>query len=387
MKIAIVVHGRFHAFDLARELLHRGHEVTLFTNYPKWAVEPFGVPGKHVRSFWIHGGLSRVSWWLRQMARCSYPEAALHILFGRWAAREIEKEQWDVVHCWSGISEEILVALAGRNTLKLLMRGSTHIRTQARILEEEEKRTRTALDHPSSWIIAREEREYALADRITVLSSFSYRTFIEEKVPSQKLCILPLGAQIERFRPTPEIIESRCRRILSGRPLQVLYVGALSFRKGMWDMASILREADRNRFQFRLVGPAAAETKKLLTELRGLGEFIPKQPQHELPNWYAGGDLFIFPTLEEGYPMVLSQASASALPVLTTPNGAGVDLVQEGETGWVLPIRSPGAFMERLIWCDKHRRELAEMARRIYGEYRPRDWSNVAADFERICRS
>lgn len=43
MKIAIVVHGRFDAFDLARALIARGHDVTLFTNYPGWAVEPFGI--------------------------------------------------------------------------------------------------------------------------------------------------------------------------------------------------------------------------------------------------------------------------------------------------------------------------------------------------------
>lgn len=37
MKIALVVHGRFHAFDFAREL-SRNHDVTIFTNYPKWAI-------------------------------------------------------------------------------------------------------------------------------------------------------------------------------------------------------------------------------------------------------------------------------------------------------------------------------------------------------------
>lgn len=55
MKIAIVVHGRFDAFDLARALIARGHDVTLFTNYPGWAVEPFGISKMYVRSFVLHG--------------------------------------------------------------------------------------------------------------------------------------------------------------------------------------------------------------------------------------------------------------------------------------------------------------------------------------------
>lgn len=60
MKVAIVVQGRFFAFDLARELLKRAHEVALLTNYPAWAVEPFGVPRTAVRSLWIHGGCFQI---------------------------------------------------------------------------------------------------------------------------------------------------------------------------------------------------------------------------------------------------------------------------------------------------------------------------------------
>ena len=60
LKIAIVVHGRFHGFDLARALMERGHDVTVFTNYPTWAVARFGIPPAHSRCFPMHGLLSRV---------------------------------------------------------------------------------------------------------------------------------------------------------------------------------------------------------------------------------------------------------------------------------------------------------------------------------------
>ena len=60
LKIAVVIHGRFYGFDLVRGLLQRGHDVTLFTNYPRWAVKRFDVPGECVRSFWWHGVLTRV---------------------------------------------------------------------------------------------------------------------------------------------------------------------------------------------------------------------------------------------------------------------------------------------------------------------------------------
>jgi glycosyltransferase involved in cell wall biosynthesis len=392
LKIAIVVHGRFHGFDLARALLRRGHDVTLFTNYPKWAVKRFDFPENRVRSFWLHGVTSRAAWKLYQSGLMSYCEEMLNTMFGRWAAAELVKEHWDAVHTWSGISEEVLQALKGKPTLKMVMRGSAHISTQAELLEEEEIRTGTPQDRPSSWIIAREQREYELADRIVVLSSFAHHSFLTKGVDPQKVSLMPLGASLSSFRPSLQIIEDRVRYILSGQPLRALYVGTLSFQKGLYDLVTVLKSlgddgSNRGRFRFRFVGPATAEVTNLLAEMRGFAEFVPKQPQQELPKWYAEGDLFVFPTIQDGYAVVLAQANISGLPILTTTNSGGPDLISDGETGWILPIRSPQAFIERLLWCDTHREELAAMVRRIYNDFKPRDWADVAENFESICLS
>jgi len=291
-----------------------------------------------------------------------------------------------VIHCWSGVSLELLEAHGNNRGTTMLARGSTHIRTQARILEEEQRRTGSILDRPSRWMIEREEQEYALADKIVVLSHFTHASFISEGIPREKLCLVPLGADCRAFRPSQETVEQRCRRILQGHPLRLLHVGTICFRKGMWDAAQIIRSLGVERFQFRFVGAMLAETKGLVAELRNMVEFIPKQPQHELVNHYAWADLFFAPTLEDGFQIVLGQVGASALPILTTTNGAGPDLVREGETGWVLPARSPKAFMECLRWCDEHREELAAMVQQLYTCYQPRDWSDVASDFERMCQ-
>lgn len=387
LKIAIAVHGRFHAFDLARELLRRGHEVVLFTNYPKFAVARFGVPPKYVRSLVLHGVVSRILHRLRNSAVCSYPEAWLHSWFGRWAAAGVEEKQWDAVVCWSGIGEETFRALSGSRTVRICHRSSSHIRKQARLLEEEENRVGIFQERPSPWIISREEREYALADVIYVPSSFVKGTFLTEGVLPEKLILIPHGVDTKAFRPPAEAIEARCRRILSGEPLQVLNIGTFSYRKGMRDLAEVIRRLHRGNFRFGFVGPIAPEAAILASEMSQLVTFTPKQSQETLPARYEWGDIFILPTIEDGFPFVLAQAAAAGLPILTTANGAGTDLVREGETGWVLPIRSPDAFAERLQWCDRHRKELVGMVRRIYNEYRPRDWSNVAADFESYCRA
>lgn len=385
MKIAIVVHGRFHAFDLSKALLARGHQVTIFTNYPKWACKHFGIAPANIKSFWLHGICSRLLEKLHQAFKIPYPEARLHQMFGRWAARELKKESWDIIHCWSGVSEELLTALRYNSAFKLLMRGSAHIRTQTRLLEEEEKRTGISIDKPSEWVMKREEKEYALADHTIVLSQFAYQSFISEKVQPDKIRVIPLGVSIQSFRPSPENIDRRCQRILSGIPLQILFVGTLSFQKGVWDLAEIARRLKNENFRFRFVGSTASEATELIRELRRLVEFIPREPQSTLLKHYTYGDIFIYPTIQDGFAQVLAEAQAAALPIITTTHCGSADLIQNGETGWILPIRSPEAFIHRLRWCDSHREELFQIVQKIYNKFQLRDWQEVAADFEKIC--
>jgi glycosyltransferase involved in cell wall biosynthesis len=383
LKIALVVHGRFHAFDLARALLARDHSVTVLTNYPRWAAARFGLPAGCVRSFTTHGVLTRAS--ARVSGLGDRSEAWFHTMFGRWAARELAGESWDVVHCWSGISEELLERSSRRAALTLLMRGSAHIATQSRLLQEEEARAGVPLDRPSRWMIEREQREYTLTDDIVVLSTFAKRTFEQEGVASNKVAVLPLGVDVRRFRPAPDAIERRERRIRSGETLNVLYVGALSYQKGLLDLARVIEALPSGRFRFTLVGPVTAEAAPVVRALAGRAEVVGKLPQSGLPAMYEKADIFVFPTIQDGFGMVLTQAKASGLPILTTPNSAALDLVSPGRDGWIVAIRDAEAIEARLTWCDGNRNALAAMTRQIYDRFQPRDWANVAADFDGIC--
>jgi len=232
-------------------------------------------------------------------------------------------------------------------------------------------------------MIQREEREYKLADLIIVLSSFARQSFLEYGVAPEKLRVLPLGTEITRFRSSIQDHERRCARILRGEPLQVLTVGSFSFRKGALDLAEVAQSLKR-RMKFRFVGDVPPECRKLRTQSETTIEFVPRQSQFSLPDVYREGDLFVFPTIEDGYPVVLAQARAAGLPILATTNSSAPDIVHENENGWILPIRNPAAFIERLEWCDAHRNELATILRNTYEKFSPRDWCEVASDLMHI---
>ena len=279
LRIALVVPGRFHAFDLGRALARRGHAVTIFTNYPGWAAARFDVQPATVRSDWMQGAAGRGLGRLPAALKPTGAEAWLQRTFGRWAAAALEGVRWDVVHCWSGVSEELLQSRRVDAGARWLMRGSAHIAVQDRLLAEEEARAGIRTERPGASMIARELREYALADRVVVLSSFAARTFETEGFPSSRLTVLPLGVDVAAFRATAGALAARDARIRRGEPLRVLYVGTLSLRKGLWDLAAALERLSDVPLDVRLVGPETPESSPLLGRMGSRVTWLGKQPQ------------------------------------------------------------------------------------------------------------
>jgi glycosyltransferase involved in cell wall biosynthesis len=378
MKVAIAAHGRFVAFDYARELIRQGHDVTLLTNYPRWYLERWNIPRTSSRTVLAHGVAARLA---QRSPLSEHPrtEAFLHQWFGRWAARALAGAPWDVVICLSGIGEETFRnrRIAG---LKVCARFSTHIRTQARLLREEQVRVGRPIELPSPWMIDREEREYALADRILVPSTFVLDTFLEHGIARDRLCMVPFGVDPGVFRPSVETVARRRQRIQSGAPLEVAYVGTISMRKGMRDFLEICRALPPDRFRITLTGAVHHDAESLAQDISRLATIRPPVPQSELPARYAAADLFVFPTIEDGHPYVLNQAMESAVPVLCSTNCSGPDILTNDVTGWVIPARRPDLFTDRLLWCDANRSHLAAMVRDSYERFRPRTWADSVAE-------
>lgn len=71
--------------------------------------------------------------------------------------------------------------------------------------------------------------------------------------------------------------------------------------------------------------------------------------------------MFCLPSIVEGRALVMQEAMSQGLPVVITPNTGGADLVIEGRTGFLVPIRSPEKIAEKLAWLNQHRPELVAM--------------------------
>ena len=72
-------------------------------------------------------------------------------------------------------------------------------------------------------------------------------------------------------------------------------------------------------------------------------------------------DVFVLPSIVEGRALVQQEAMACGLPLIATKNAGGDDLIVEGETGFLVPIRSPAALAEKISWCAANRSAISGM--------------------------
>jgi glycosyltransferase involved in cell wall biosynthesis len=88
----------------------------------------------------------------------------------------------------------------------------------------------------------------------------------------------------------------------------------------------------------------------------------------------AAHDVFVFPSLFEGFGLVLLEALAMGLPIITTAHTAGPDLIQDGVEGFIVPIRDAAAIAERLEQLHREPARLAEMSRAARERARQFSW-------------
>lgn len=380
--ISIVVQGRFHAFALAKALQARQVPVRVLTNYPKSIAAGFGIQRDSLATCPALGLLHRISYRTNLVKHVPAMERFLHVTFSKWAARQFERHPTDVIHAFSGVALELFQSLkhGPSKTIKQLTRGSVHIREQYQILRQEEKLSGRLIEKPSSWMIHREMLEYQMADHIVVLSTFAKQSFLRHGYSEDKLLTLKLGSDLGQFRPDEFVLNERIRRILSGEPLRLFYAGTVSMQKGFRDLSAMAKQL-KNWCHLQIVGNVAPDAQMLVDEAGSDIEFLPRVHESDLPSCYAANDIFLFPTLQDGYALVLDQALASCLPVLATSHCAAPDLVQQDQTGWVLPINRPDLFVERIRWCHENRQKVAEMIQLLWQKNTTRDWSQVAHDY------
>ncbi len=335
--------GRFHHFHLARQLEKYQILSKIYTGYPKFKLkDEDGIDPDKIISFpWLHTpymlalkmGLSHWPWlnreWIWQ-ARES---------LDRYVASQIDSPTTLIalyslgLHCGAKAQ-----SLGG---LYICTRGSTHIQFQSQLLKSEYNRLGIKWMGFDPRLVKKEKLEYLQADYIVVPSQFAYDSFLDQKVDKQKLVKIPFGSRIERFRP--QNVQKNSKEFL------LLFVGSFQIRKGIFDLLQAFQKFKHPHKRLIVVGDVLPEARKILaTQNLEKIEFIGTISNEKLAYYYSLADVFIFPSIEDGFGVVIGEAMACGCPVIATTNTGASELITDGIEGFIVPIRSPDIICDRL---------------------------------------
>jgi glycosyltransferase involved in cell wall biosynthesis len=211
-----------------------------------------------------------------------------------------------------------------------------------------------------------EQGEHDGATRIAAASSFTRKTLVDHGVDPAKIRVIPYGVDCERFalQHRPE-----------SRPLRFIFVGLVNARKGVPLLLDAWRKLHAAGAELWLVGRTSPAVQPLLPDLPGL-RYCGAVPHDEVSTLMQQCDALVFPSYFEGFGLVLLEAMACGLPVITTTPTAGLDLVAEGENGWVLEPGDLERLTETMTYCLEHQREIAEMGRQARATAERFTWSS-----------
>jgi alpha-maltose-1-phosphate synthase len=204
--------------------------------------------------------------------------------------------------------------------------------------------------HEPKWKSERKDQEVALADHIFVPSTTTRQSLLDVGVASEHISVIPYGAPIDYFKPQPK----------RDKIFRALFVGRVGPRKGVHYLLDAWKKLRLNDAELKLVGV----NEFPLGWLGSHQDYIHYQasvPHTSLNQHYCSANIFVFPSLVEGFGLVQLEAMACGIPVITTPNAAGLDLITDGVDGFIVPIRDSDALQEKLEWCYQHPKELTKM--------------------------
>ncbi|MEO8044438.1 MAG: glycosyltransferase family 4 protein [Spartobacteria bacterium] len=213
--------------------------------------------------------------------------------------------------------------------------------------------------------LARKDEELRLADYIVTASSFARESVMRAPGLKTPVTVIPYGTQVSS--------SAREERVTNEK-LRVLFVGALSQAKGLGYVLEAVA-AIGAKIEFTLIGRRVSQAipaPSLLDKFR----WIPSLPHEELLREMSRHDVLVLPSLHEGFGLVMTEAMAQGLVVITTPHTAGPDLITDGVDGFIVPIRSAAAIEEKVALLLREPDRLRTMQTAAQEKARTCTWEN-----------
>lgn len=218
-------------------------------------------------------------------------------------------------------------------------RAARHLMEKERELRPEWASTMQGFSD-SKEKLERKDEEIQRADLIFAASSFTRKSLEYYPGLLSDIKVIPYGF--------PAVAEKKIYDYNKQRPLKVLFVGGLSQRKGIANLFEACNHLGKAVDLTVVGGKGSVECAALDKEL-SKHKWISGLPHHEILRMMKEQDVLVFPSLFEGFGLVITEAMSQGTPVITTDRTAGPDVINNGENGLIIQAGSTSALEAALV--------------------------------------
>lgn len=260
---------------------------------------------------------------------------------------------------------------------KILFQFHPHAVSNLRIFNEEMAR------HPETAHNLRLESEYninqkqlqrlsdevKIADVCVAASSFTKETMVENGAKAENVIVAPYGVNISSY-PYKE-------RHHEGK-VKFAFVGSYTYRKGINYLLTAAKELEEEGYDFEVMmtGKMKFDEEELKKyKVKNLHAFT-NLSHEELIDFLHEADVFLFPSLCEGFAFVIIEAMSTGLPVIATTRTAGRDIIEDGKEGFVIEPSNVEAIKEKMRYFINNPKECTRMGSNASEKAKTITWDN-----------
>lgn len=339
-QFVVATPGRTSADDHARALENNGRLRCVALGTRRGIT---GVPAVRTRLFPVIGLLTYASAKTMRPFNAESFRFRLHPWFDHWAKRFLRPG--DHVISSYGYANECFKLARSRGGKTFLDGGNSHPDNFWQILSEEHRRWNCPTPPVGRHHYERSLAMMELVDYVMAPSSFVAQSFLARGFKTDQILrnIFPTNLFLFKAEERPRVKD---------RPLTLVNTGSLSLRKGTPYLLEAFRIVRKKIPDARLLLTQAIQddVKPVLARFNDLPiEWSPPLPHAELAERLRSADIFVLPSLEDGFARTVTEALACGLPAIVTPNTGASDLVQSGINGEVVPIRDAQAIADAIF--------------------------------------
>ncbi|NTE04817.1 glycosyltransferase family 4 protein [Agrobacterium tumefaciens] len=307
--------------------------------------------------------------------------------FDQWVAKKIDSSTIDVVHTYEHCALATLKKAKHQGIYTIYEQLSQHHTFFTKIAHQQFLRYPDLKNHATSLLIndkaiarnKRRDEELKHADVILCNSSFTKNTLVQAGIEEKKITVIPLAF--------PKPIDQAKKRDKS-KPIKFLYAGNQSLRKGSHLLYEAWKKCNFTADEAELWLIGKMELPQHLRDyLPGKVSIQNTIPHHELLAIYSKVDVFVLPTLADGFGMVITESMSQGTPVITTENSAGPDLIEHNKNGWIIPTANVEALVNQMEQIVNNSCNLDELSKAALNSAHLWQWSDYRKELRRKVES